>query len=310
MAALLVLGALPTAANADKSSAKPDFEKSGPEKSGPERLAAVPVPRAAVPQPTNSGLASGAGWAPVVTRHRVDLLESNPHGLLAWIATALLALGAAVTWRLGYSARLLRPIMPVIAPILARLPRRTRATEPVHLDLTTADALGAAVSAGHLHVTAVTDQIEAARQDLLRLDDAALRAVLGEELYQICQSLDVIAKEPPQTAAGWSQVHHMLHGQSADIRRIRRIAGSVQPPAVTDASSASLFETLPGDKDMAYAVLGLNSEASEAAAKKVVDGLRQTWHPDTARDEADRAIREVRMKQINVAWDLIRTRAA
>jgi hypothetical protein len=246
----------------------------------------------------------------VVTRHRVDLLESNPYGLLAWIATALLALAAAAAWHLGYATRLLRPVMPLIAPVLALLPRKTRAPEPAQADLTTADALGAAVTAGHLHVTAMTEQIEAARQDLLRLDDAALRAVLGEELYQICQSLDVIAKEPPQTAAGWSQVHHMLHGQSADIRRIRRIAGSVQTPAVADASSASRFDSLPGNKDMAYAVLGLNSEATETAAKKVVDGLRQTWHPDTARDDTDRAIREVRMKQINAAWDLIRTRAA
>jgi curved DNA-binding protein CbpA len=37
----------------------------------------------------------------------------------------------------------------------------------------------------------------------------------------------------------------------------------------------------------------------------VVDGLRQSWHPDHAKDEPDRQRREERIKQINIAWDLI-----
>ncbi len=39
--------------------------------------------------------------------------------------------------------------------------------------------------------------------------------------------------------------------------------------------------------------------------KKIVDGLRLSWHPDLAKDEADRQLREYRLKQINAAWDLI-----
>lgn len=296
------------AAIADKSVAKPQ----------PDKVAAPHNLKPAAPAPAVTEAASPAGWTPVVTRSRRDLLESNPYGLLVWIATAMLALGGAAAWRLGYGARILRPATPLLgrvlgpalASVFARLQRKPTGAGAVEADAATADSLAAAVTAGHLHITAMTEQIEEARQDLLRLDDAALRAVLGEELYRICQSLDAIAKEPPQTAAGWSQVHHMLHGQSADIRRIRRIAGSVQPPAVPDAPSAAHPGMLPDSKHTAYAVLGLNSDASEIAAKKVVDGLRQTWHPDTARDEPDRVIREARMKQINAAWDLIRTRAA
>jgi DnaJ-class molecular chaperone len=30
-----------------------------------------------------------------------------------------------------------------------------------------------------------------------------------------------------------------------------------------------------------------------------------TWHPDHARDEQDRLLREDRIKQINIAWELI-----
>ena len=41
------------------------------------------------------------------------------------------------------------------------------------------------------------------------------------------------------------------------------------------------------------------------ALKKIVDGLRLTWHPDNAVDELDRLEREIRLKQINAAWELI-----
>jgi preprotein translocase subunit Sec63 len=55
----------------------------------------------------------------------------------------------------------------------------------------------------------------------------------------------------------------------------------------------------------ALEVLGASPDAALAAVKKIVDGLRQSWHPDHARSEADRLHRERRLRQINVAWDLI-----
>jgi DnaJ-class molecular chaperone len=39
----------------------------------------------------------------------------------------------------------------------------------------------------------------------------------------------------------------------------------------------------------------------------MVRALRRKWHPDRARKE-DRAFREHRLKQINVAWDILRTK--
>ena len=42
-----------------------------------------------------------------------------------------------------------------------------------------------------------------------------------------------------------------------------------------------------------------------AAIKKIVDGLRMSWHPDHADGEDDRRVRELRLKQINAAWELI-----
>ena len=52
--------------------------------------------------------------------------------------------------------------------------------------------------------------------------------------------------------------------------------------------------------------MGVSPDTTEAAVKRLVDGLRMSWHPDLAKDETDRQMREFRVKQINTAWDLIR----
>jgi hypothetical protein len=55
----------------------------------------------------------------------------------------------------------------------------------------------------------------------------------------------------------------------------------------------------------ALRILGASADASTDAIKKIVDGLRLSWHPDLARSEADRLQREARVRQINVAWDIV-----
>ena len=62
---------------------------------------------------------------------------------------------------------------------------------------------------------------------------------------------------------------------------------------------------LPRTTAEAYDVLGVNPDVSEDVLKKIVDALRMSWHPDHARDGGDRGEREVRIRQINVAWELI-----
>jgi hypothetical protein len=66
-------------------------------------------------------------------------------------------------------------------------------------------------------------------------------------------------------------------------------------------------DEIPRTRDDALRVLGIGvtPDASEIAIKKIVDGLRLSWHPDHANDAADRLIRELRLKQINCAWDII-----
>ena len=85
-----------------------------------------------------------------------------------------------------------------------------------------------------------------------------------------------------------------------ELERIRRIAESAAA-----SLSGGRPTTLPRTTSEAYEVLGVNADVSECVLKKIVDALRMSWHPDHARDEDDRRVREERIRQVNVAWDLI-----
>jgi hypothetical protein len=106
--------------------------------------------------------------------------------------------------------------------------------------------------------------------------------------------------------------------------RIANARGSLPPNAAASAMSrvpgqtagasvaADLGDRMPQTKTEAMQVLGIGvaPTATEVAIKKIVDGLRQSWHPDLAKDEPDRALRELRSKQINAAWELLRSQRA
>ncbi len=81
--------------------------------------------------------------------------------------------------------------------------------------------------------------------------------------------------------------------------------GSAQPPASAPFQFQAPADWLPRTRAEACQLLGASPDASDAAIKKIVDGLRQSWHPDLAMGEADRQVREQRMKQVNAAWDII-----
>lgn len=99
-----------------------------------------------------------------------------------------------------------------------------------------------------------------------------------------------LRRAPPPTAAAVSQGRPSSPAHSAP----------------TMPAGARRME-MPRTRSEAIEVLGMGvmPGASEAAMKKIVDGLRLSWHPDLAQDEADRRLREFRTKQINAAWDII-----
>lgn len=85
---------------------------------------------------------------------------------------------------------------------------------------------------------------------------------------------------------------------------------SPPPPAQQSAAQRTpptWADRIPQTRAEALQMLGIgvSRDATETAMKKIVDGLRLSWHPDLAKDEADRQLREYRLKQINAAWDLI-----
>lgn len=81
-------------------------------------------------------------------------------------------------------------------------------------------------------------------------------------------------------------------------------------PAVSGSTPAMSPGGMPVTRADALAVLGLNDGATEAAIRKVVEGLRQSWHPDTAPTGIERAAREAHLKRINVAADILLRRPA
>jgi hypothetical protein len=78
-------------------------------------------------------------------------------------------------------------------------------------------------------------------------------------------------------------------------------------PDLSPIPPKPLGDAMPRTRAEALEVLGMGlaPDINEAAIKKIIDGLRMSWHPDHATDDADRATRELRLKQINAAWDII-----
>ena len=148
--------------------------------------------------------------------------------------------------------------------------------------------------------------LELVRQIIVdHVPDGALREVLAVDLAAIAARLDgpELARA---LAEGRLDLVHPVYAQAIlDLERARTIA-RIEHQRMLETTG--LPRRLPGTVEEACSFLGVNPRASESVVKKVVDALRQNWHPDLADDEPDRAAREERIKRINAAWDLIRAR--
>ena len=146
-----------------------------------------------------------------------------------------------------------------------------------------------------------TEQLRANAE--LLLDELAsappLRGVLRQEVDLISQRLSDV----PRTngIVGPRQIRQRYQGGIRELHRVIKIAEG----AAASFSVGALRPNVPTSREEAYDMLGVNDSISDATLKKLVDALRLSWHPDHARDEPDRQRREERIKQINVAWDLI-----
>lgn len=131
-----------------------------------------------------------------------------------------------------------------------------------------------------------------------------LKKVLERELAGIEAALMSPELTRHSAARKWDKVEARMRGVRSDLERIHRIATSAStlPPGMRTP------DAMPANEAEAREVLGVSAVAQERIVKKVVDALRQSWHPDHASDADDRRAREQRLKQINVAWDLINRR--
>ncbi len=130
---------------------------------------------------------------------------------------------------------------------------------------------------------------------------APLRRVLVREVRSMEQFLATTIREAPEDPREWRRMRLRLQRVVTDLIRLKDITDGAR----RSLTSKIITDELPRDKQEAYEVLGANPEASQKILKRLVDALRATWHPDLATSEDDRQLRDRRIKQINVAWDLI-----
>ncbi len=121
----------------------------------------------------------------------------------------------------------------------------------------------------------------------------------------------------PQPTRAAVPAHNALQPTPPATPESEPIAPPEVPPAAPAPGSLSAAiengaasDWMPTSREDALKVLGASPDASLDSIRKIVDGLRQSWHPDLAKDEADRGMRETRMKLINVAWDVVQKNAA
>lgn len=133
-----------------------------------------------------------------------------------------------------------------------------------------------------------------------------LRRVLDEETKRVRQRLAVAKSASADDAGDRSRLPAAAYRVlMRDLERILRIAESAKASISGSKQAVAAGVKIPATRAEAFEVLGINGSVGDATVKKVVDALRMSWHPDLAQDDSDRETREERIKQINVAMELI-----
>ncbi len=133
-----------------------------------------------------------------------------------------------------------------------------------------------------------------------------LSDVLQQEMTGLRQRLATLELAAGESEEAAGRASPGFRNLMRDIERVRRIADS----AALSMGGGRNATRVPKTRSEAFDLLGLNPDAPDGTLKKVADGLRMSWHPDHARDDADRAEREARIKAINIAIDLINGKRA
>jgi hypothetical protein len=148
-------------------------------------------------------------------------------------------------------------------------------------------------------LTALLEQTETVVSELKGA--GPLREVLQSELQLVRQRLACIEDAAGDGEEADARTAPQYRALARELERIGRIVDS----AAASLSGARRAGSMPRTTSEAYDVLGVNPDVSEGVLKKIVGALRMSWHPDHARSDEDRLVREDRIRRINIAWDLI-----
>jgi hypothetical protein len=223
-------------------------------------------------------------------------------GWVTTIAPAVAAWSGPSLWRVLGAAGLVGAAWGTFVLVRRRM-AMPRSTPKV--TAASADENDLAATCAGLIAQAV-DLHRAARDALPAVPRASVRDVLACDLARV-QSALLTPELTTEIADGrWADVQPKVTAALADLERIGRIMQGVLDTVWPEQTPPVPANRAPVTIADAYVLLGINPQADGKLAKKVVDALRQSWHPDHAHDPADRERREARMKQINAAWDMIR----
>lgn len=136
---------------------------------------------------------------------------------------------------------------------------------------------------------------------------APLRRVLQREMQHLEQFLAAVMTATPIEVEEWRRTRNRLQRIVKELHRLKDIVDGAYRSLSGNGFSG---REPPRDKHEAYEMLGVNADISPKTLKKLVDALRACWHPDLAKDESDRLVREERMKRINIAWDILSEKRA
>lgn len=139
-------------------------------------------------------------------------------------------------------------------------------------------------------------------EDLARLLTSALTVLVqaksevvdGEGLQEAVAQIDDRIKSPDLTDAlengRWLDARELLDKIGSDLGKVLDLCRD---------------EAMPESAQDAYRFLNVGDETPLDNIKAVVTAYRRVWHPDFARDEVERQESNLRIQQINVAWDII-----
>lgn len=156
-----------------------------------------------------------------------------------------------------------------------------------------------ALSSALLQLKAMLARTEAAVAMLASA--AVVREVMQSELVAIRVRIDDAERASRRGSTPVMKLAAQFRQIARDIDRVQNITQSAAQSFNVHAQSMAVPTTI----EEAYTLIGVDPSDGEVIAKRVIDSLRMSSHPDHAQTETDRLDREARIKQINVASDLI-----